>query len=86
MWILIQGILSSEPEPPIDTENEDGDVNETWNQRNLRKGDKDVIEDDRTLASELSSLSTDSSSHDFYCSQLQSLTKSSSSPSIGIKF
>ena len=63
MWILIQGILSSEPEPPIDTENEDGDVNETWNQRNLRKGDKDVIEDDRTLASELSSLSTDSSSH-----------------------
>ena len=65
MCLLIQGILSSEPEAPIDTENEDGDVNETWNQRrNLRKGDKDVIEDDRTLASELSSLSTDSSSHD----------------------
>ena len=63
MCILIQGILSSEPEPPIDTE--DGDMNESGNQRrNLGKGDKDVIEDDRTLASELSSLSTDSSSHD----------------------
>ena len=40
-------------------------MNESGNQRrNLRKGDKDVIEDDKTLASELSSLSTDSSSHD----------------------
>ena len=63
---MIQGILSSEPEPQVDTENEDDDVNETGNQRrNSGKGDKDVIEDDRTLASELSSLSTDSSSHDF---------------------
>ena len=85
-------------------------MNETGNQRrNSGKGDKDVIEDDRTLASELSSLSTDSSSHDFVkcrysphnliildnndklhvhisCYQHQSLTKSSSSPSIRIKF